>query len=127
MLKRKLTRRDFTPDPTPVWVKSNGTIAPSPFFLNWWKQVSKQIFGDEEHVIEAAVDLGYLWRYRDPNNGQLQHDPIGFDYDPLLYRASMNIPQDMPLVHQDDSKHDEYQRLWKLLLSEYKGERTGGR
>ena len=111
------TRKDFEPLPDPVWVTTEMGIEPSPFFKNWWQNVAEQRFRDRERWLDAAIQLGYVWRYREPNTGQIHHDLIGFDYDPVLYRNSLNIPEDMPLVRQDNSRQDGYQQLWKSFLS----------
>ncbi len=101
-------------------------IEPSPFFLDWWQNVAEQRFRDRERWLDAAIQLGYVWRFREPNTGQIQHDPIGFDYDPVLYRNSLNIDENMPLVRRDDSRQDGYQQLWKSLISGDKGETSNG-
>ena len=79
-----------------------------------------QRYGDRDHCIEVAVELGYLWKYREPNSGEICYDPTDFDYDPVLYRSSMNILEDMPLIRQDDGRQNDYSQLWKLLLTEEK-------
>ena len=106
--RRKLTRKDFEPEPSPVWIEEDGVLKPSPFFLRWWQQVAQRRFGDKERWLEVAQNLGYVWW-----NG----DPIGFDYDPLVTRASLGIPKCMPLVSETQNT-DCYQRLRSWLLSE---------
>ena len=76
-----------------------------------------QRFGDREHCLEVAVELGYLWQYREPNSEQVQYDPVGFDYDPSVYRKSLGILDDMPIISfGGDTKR--LQPLWNLLLKE---------
>ena len=118
--KGKLTKKDFAPLADPVWIKTESGLEPSPFFLQWWVDVSMQRYGDKEHLVEVAVELGYIWRYRDQYTGKICYDPIGFDYDPAKYRASLKIPKGMPIIRQDESRQTEYQQLWKSLLSEDK-------
>jgi len=104
----KLTHKDFELEPSAVWVEENNMLKPSPFFIRWWQQVAQQRFGDKERWLEVAQNLGYVWW-----NG----DPIGFDYDPLTVRASLGIPEGMPLVSETENA-ESYQRLRSWLLSE---------
>jgi len=76
--------------------------------------------------MEVAIELGYVWKHRDPHTGETLYDPIGFDYDPVLYRNSLNIPDGMPLVRQDEGRGVEYQQLWKSLFSEDREVRLNG-
>ena len=126
-MKRRLTKKDFELLPTPVWVTTEMGIEPSPFFKNWWQNVAEQKFGNRERWLDTAVQLGYVAKFHEPQTGQLCHDPIGFDYDPVLYRTSLNVPEDMPLVRQDDSRQDGYQQLWKSLMSEKKEIKPNGK
>jgi len=116
-VKRKLTKQNFTPRPTPVWRKNELGLEPSAFFLKWWQDVSMQRFGDKEHCFDIAVELGYLWQHREPNSGEIQYDLVCFDYDPSVYRKSLGIRDDMPIISfGGDTKR--LQPLWNLLLKE---------
>lgn len=106
--KRRLNPRDFEPEPSPVWLEDGGTLKPTEFFLRWWQQVAEKRFGDKELCFEAAQSLGYVW-----HNG----DPIRFDYNRTLARASLGLPEEMPLVNETDNP-ESYQRLRARLLSE---------
>ena len=117
MVKKRLTRRDFELLPDPVWVEEDGALEPSPFFRRWWQQYAERRWGDKAKILEAALDLGYIARFYDPNTGKHHYDPVGFDYDPIQYRESLGIPTDMPLVSTAGSP-DAYQRLWNNLLKE---------
>jgi len=116
--KRKLTSKDFQLLPSSVWLHKGGKVVLSPFFLQWWEDYAERRFGDKEKVLEAGIELGYIAKMYDPISGGYNYDPIGFDYDPALYRKSLNIQDDMPIVSGDDKRHNEYQQLWKILLSE---------
>ena len=116
--KRKLTRKDFTPKPDPVWHQNGNVIELHPFFLSWWQKFAEHKFGDKDRVLDAAVELGYMWKHRDQNTGEICYDPIGFDYNPVFCRNSLGISQDMPLISSDDRKRDQYNRLWQRLLIE---------
>jgi len=83
-------------------------------------------FGDKDHCLEVATELGYIYQYSDHHTGETLYDPIGFDYDPVLYRNSLNIPDGMPLVRQDEGRGVEYQQLWKSLFSEDREVRLNG-
>ena len=116
-VKRKLTKLDFTPIPTPVWRKNELGLEPSAFFLKWWQDVSVLRFGDKEHCLEVAAELGYLWQYSESNSDEVQYDPMNFDYDPILYRKSLDIPDDMPIISfGGDAKR--FQPLWNRLMKE---------
>lgn len=106
--RRKLTRKDFEFEPSPVWIEENNVVMPGPFFLRWWQQVAQQRFGDKQRWLEVAQDLGYVWM-----NG----DPIGFDYNPVTARASLGIHEGMPLVSTTENT-DSYKQLMSWLLSE---------
>lgn len=74
-------------------------------------------FGDKEHCLEVAAELGYLWRHCESNSKQVQYDPVGFDYDPSIYRKTLGISNDMPIISSGgDAKR--LQPLWNLLLKE---------
>ena len=109
---KKLTRADFQPEPSPVWRTRNDAIEPHAFFLRWWQSLAKEQFGDEERWFETAVRLSYVT----PNG-----EPIGFDYNPLLYRASLGLPPDYPLINPDGHE-PRYDAMWDRLMKE---ERNG--
>lgn len=104
----KLRHKDFELEPSAVWVEENNMLKPSPFFIRWWQQVAQQRFGDKERWLEVAQNLGYVWW-----NG----DPIGFDYDPLMARTSLGIPEGMPLMSETENTNS-YKELMSWLLSE---------
>jgi len=106
--KRKKARKDFEPEPSPVWVEENNMLKPSPFFSHWWQQVAQLRFGDKERWLQVAQDLGYIL-----SNGE----PIGFEYDPSLARASLGIAEKMPLF-KSEGNAESYKTLRKLLLME---------
>ena len=119
-------RKHYELTTTPVWRKTETGLELTSFFRDWWEQVSIQRYGDKEHCLEVAAELGYLWQHPNPNGGNFEYEPVGFDYDPAQYRISMNISEGMPLVRQDECRHAEYQQLWKRLLSENKEVKING-
>lgn len=106
--RRKLTRKDFEPEPSAVWTEENNVVMPTPFFLRWWQRVAQRRFSNKERWLEVAQELGYVAR-----NGEA----IGFDYDPLVARASLGIPEHMPLMREAENS-DSYKGLMTWLLSE---------
>ncbi|MFC1964818.1 hypothetical protein ACFLWG_02295 [Chloroflexota bacterium] len=126
MRKRKKTYKDFEFLPDPVWTEVDGVIKPTPFFLSWWQDVAERRFGDRERWLDAAIELGYIIKFYDKEIGTSCYDLMGFDYNPALYRASLNISEDMPLVSQNDRCSEDYQRLWQRLLSPEKEVRLNG-
>jgi len=125
-MKRKLTKKEFMPEPSPVWIKKETGVELNHFFLRLWQDLSMKKFGDKDHCLEVATELGYIYQYSDHHTGETLYDPIGFDYDPVLYRNSLNIPDGMPLVRQDEGRGVEYQQLWKSLFSEDREVRLNG-
>jgi len=83
-------------------------LMPSPFFLNWWQQVAQIRYGDKQRCIDVAKELGYVSK---------DGEPLGFEYDPVMARSSLGIPEGMPLVNESESP-ECYQRLRSWLLSE---------
>ena len=69
--KRKKTWKDFDALPTAVWGTTDTGVEPTPFFKNWWQNVAEQKLGNRERWLDAAIKLGYIWKYRDPNTGQV--------------------------------------------------------
>ena len=116
-IKRKLTRQDFTAMPSPVWLQNESGFESRTFFLKWWQDVSMLRFGDKEHCFEVALELGYVWQHLEPNSEETQYSLVGFDYNPSVYRKSLGIPDDMPIISfGGDVKC--FQPLWNRLLKE---------
>ncbi len=117
--KKKVTAKDLELAPDPVWIIDDSYCGPAPFFLERWQECAKRRFGNKERWRDVACELGYVARIRDPESGETYMEPIGFDYDPALYRASLGIPQDMPLLSQGEVGNPEgYRQLWDWLLEE---------
>lgn len=104
-------------EPDPVWIIEDGAQRPAPFFLQWWQAVAERQYGDRERWPEAAHKLGYLVSWTD-KHGQNHTDLEGFEYDPVLYRASLGLPQELPLISEISGNRDRYDRMWDWLLGE---------
>jgi hypothetical protein len=116
--KKKVTMKDMQLEPDPVWVEEeDGVLMPTPFFKDWWERVAERRFGDRRRIIDAAIELGYIGRFRDPETGRTYLDPMGFDYDPIQYRQSLGLPVNDPIVHIGDDTQS-YTTLWDKLLEE---------
>ena len=108
--------KDFELLPDPVWIEEDGVLQPTPFFRNWWEQFAKRRFGDKGRIIDAARGLGYIGIcYYDSTTDRAEEGPIGFSYDPALYRESLGLPSNMPLV-SNNGNPNAYQHLWDYLL-----------
>ncbi len=105
----KLTRKDFELLQDPVWTVKENRLEPTPFFHDWWQAVAENK-GRTGGWTDAAVELGYL--------SQDKADPIGFSYDPVLYRDSLGLPQDMPIVlsNASDANAEAQDNVWEWLL-----------
>jgi len=114
-VKKRITPKDWDLLPDPVWTEAGGSIQPTPFFFQWWRMVAEKKFGDGSRWLDAAVELGYVSRFTDPNTGGVCYDPIGFRYDPNLLRDSLAISRDMPLVSHN-GRPDNWRRLWDHLM-----------
>jgi hypothetical protein len=110
MVKNKLTRNDFELVPDPVWIEQDGFLKPTTFFHDWWAAVAEKKFGDACRWADVAVELGYV--------SQDKADPIGFSYDPVLFRDSLGLPQNMPLVCAKQSDPGRIKRMWEFLLGQ---------
>lgn len=124
--RRKVTTKDMELLPDPVWIVEDSGIKPSRFFLRWWQRVAERRFSDKERWLDAAWELGYIAEIYDAETGKTYIEPVGFDYNPALARASLGIPDNMPLVSQSEAGNFEgYQQLWDRLLSEEKEAKDG--
>lgn len=114
IMNNKKTRKDFELLADPIW-DNEGIL--KPFFLDWWQRVAELHFGDKGKVLDAAKALGYIGPISyDPETG-VQEGPVDFDYDPALYRQSLGIHADMPLIStHGDAEH--FKPLWDRLLKE---------
>lgn len=115
--KRQVREKDMVLEPDPVWIMEGNEVRPTPFFLQWWQAVAECQYGDRERWPEAAHKLGYLVTWTD-DHGQNQTDLARFQYDAVLYRDSLGLPQGLPLVSEISGNHDRYDRLWHWLLEE---------
>ena len=120
-MKRKIKAKDLELLPDPVWKKEDGMIMPTQFFLVWWQEVAEQRFGDRERWLDAASELGYVAKLYDTEKCKFYYEAVGFGFDPSEHRASLGIPDNMPIVSRDGSP-DTYQRLWDYLLKEHADE-----
>jgi len=117
VIKKKLRRKDLELLPDPIWIVENGCMKPTPFFLGWWQAVAERQFRDKGQWMDAAVDLGYVIKIYNPKTGRDHYESVGFNYDSKLYRESLVISTDMPLVLEEGAP-DAYKRLWDFLLRE---------
>lgn len=113
--KKKLRMKDLELLPDPIWKAEGDNFKVQSFFLKWWQDVARRRFGDENRVIDAAVELGYLRKYTDPATNEESIEPIRFDYDPKLYRESLGIQDDMPIPSGSEN-HEALQQLYDKLL-----------
>ena len=101
----------------PVWIWEDGVPRPAPFFLKWWQDASILKHGDVARWLDLAAELGYVIKEIDPNTKEINYVPEGFDYNPTLYRESLGIPDNMPIISAyRDTKH--FEPLWDCLLKE---------
>ena len=101
----------------PVWIWEDGVPRPAPFFLKWWQDASILKCGDVARWLDLAAELGYVIKEIDPNTKEINYVPEGFDYNPTLYRESLGIPDNMPIISAyRDTKH--FEPLWDCLLKE---------
>jgi hypothetical protein len=102
----------------PVWIREGNVLKPSAFFLKWWRRVAEHRFGDRTRWLDAARELGYVWKWRNRTTGKVSYEAIGFDYDPAMARFSLGLSKDMPVIFGTDAKDGDYRRLWAMLLRE---------
>ncbi len=120
------TMKDFELLPDPVWIVDNSHIEPAPFFLKWWQKAAERRFGAKERWPDIAYELGYVAKVHDPESGKVYMEPVAFGYDAALYRTSLGIPHDMPLVSESEAGNlKAYRRLWDWLLLEEKEAMSG--
>jgi len=112
---RKVSKKDASPEPSLVWMIQNGVLEPRIFFRNWFEQVAERRFGAKQRWWEAAVELGYIAEWTD-SYGRFQVDHLRFEHDPVLYRASLGLPKDRPLMSDNHGNREAYDRLWDRLL-----------
>jgi hypothetical protein len=103
-------------EPNEVWVETEKTIEPSPYFLKWWQDLSVKRFGNNTHWLEIAFELGYVSKKIDSKTGEITFDPIGFDYDVQFVRKSLGISTDQPIVRYAEIGQDEYKHVIDLLF-----------
>jgi len=114
---RKLRKKDAELQPDPVWIIQNGVLRPTPFFQDWFEQVAERSFGDKQRWWEAAMKLGYVCEWTD-SYGRPQFELLRFDYDPGLYRISLGMPDDIPLISENHGNREAYERMWEQLFEE---------
>lgn len=112
---RKVRNKDTRLEPDPVWMIQNGVLGPTPFFRDWFGRVAETRFGDKQRWWEASIELGYVTEWTD-SYGRFQVDLLRFDFDPVLYRDSLGLPQGLPLVSEHSGNREAYDRLWDRLL-----------
>jgi hypothetical protein len=118
-MNSKKTRKDFVLLPDPIWDK-DGVL--KPFFLDWWQRVAEIRFGDKSKVWDAAKALGYIGSFcYNQETESIEEYPIRFDYDPALYRESLGIPADMPIIKLKQTGQEAYRHLLELLLDGNEG------
>ena len=100
-----------------VWVETEKTIQPSPYFLKWWQDLSIRRFGDNTHWLEIAFELGYVSKKIDTKSGEVTFDPIEFDYDIKLVRKTLEISDEQPIIRYAETGQDEYKRMINLLFN----------
>ena len=100
-----------------VWVETEKTIQPSPYFLKWWQDLSLKRFGDNTHWLEIAFELGYVSKKIDTKSGEVTFDTIEFDYDIQLVRKTLGMSVDMPIIRYTETGQDEYKRVINLLFN----------
>jgi hypothetical protein len=100
-----------------VWVETEKTIQPSPYFLKWWQDLSIRKFGDNTHWLEIAFELGYVSKKIDTKSGEVTFDTIEFDYDIQLVRKTLGMSVDMPIIRYTETGQDEYKRVINLLFN----------
>jgi len=100
-----------------VWVETEKTIQPSPYFLKWWQDLSIRRFGDNTHWLEIAFELGYVSKKIDTKSGEVTFDTIEFDYDIQLVRKTLGMSVDMPIIRYTETGQDEYKRVINLLFN----------
>ena len=100
-----------------IWVETEKTIQPSPYFLKWWQDLSIRRFGDNTHWLEIAFELGYVSKKIDTKTGEVTFDAIGFDYDVQQVRKTLEISDEQPIVRYVERGQDEYKRMINLLFN----------
>jgi hypothetical protein len=113
---KKKKKDNFEVGPNEVWVETEKTIQPSPYFLKWWQDLSLKRFGDNTHWLKIAFELGYVSKKIDTKSGEVTFDPIEFEYDIQLVRRTLGISVDMPIIRYTETGEDEYKRVIDLLF-----------
>ena len=104
-------------EPNEVWVETEKTIEPSPYFLKWWQDASILKYGDASHWLDVGAEFGYMFKKIDQNTKEISYIPEGFDYR-LTYQKSLGIPDNMPIIAaHKDAEH--FKHLWDRLLREH--------
>jgi len=114
----KQNAKNWELEQDPVWVIEHNTIMPSPFFRKWWEDAAERQYSDRDRWIDAAIQLGYIYKETNRRTGKVYMIPVGFEYDPALLRTSLGIPDGMPIVSRQDGNHKGYVQLWDWLLTE---------
>ena len=114
-MKKKEVNK-WEPECDEVWVETDKTIEPSPYFLKWWQDLSFKKYGDNTNWLQVAVDLGYVSKQVDSKSGKMIFEPIGFDYDIQLVRKTLDMSSDMPIIRYAEIGQDEYKRMIDLLF-----------
>jgi hypothetical protein len=111
---RKVSKKDASLEPDPVWMIQNGVLRPTPFFQDWFERVAETRFGDKQRWWEAAMELGYVCEWTD-SYGHLQVELLRFDYDHDLHRESLGLlGHDNMVFCQIDGLTEN--NIYKLIL-----------
>ena len=68
----KQNAKNWELEQDPVWVIEHNTIMPSPFFRKWWEDAAERQYSDRDRWIDAAIQLGYIYKETNRRTGKVQ-------------------------------------------------------